>query len=244
MNFSPNRSFLGVVLGFTSVFLLFVKRHPKTQVVDAETLLQQAQQEMREAQARNRERAVSAITAKNNLQAQVDQMQRLIGNLQTKAQKARDAGDLDLGRQLTAEQSHYENSLQTMASGLQRAIETTEAVKTEMRREEELIRAKTAQALSMKASYKQAQVEWEIEKGLLGMTTTRASDLFERAQTKIQQAQARRDLTAQIRSTVEMLEAAAEVAAKIGDESLKRQLLSERDGLKKAALNPRLWKCF
>ena len=51
----------------------------------------------------------------------------------------------------------------------------------------------------MKALYKQAQIEFEIEKSRLGMTTTKAGALFERAQAKIQQAQARRDLMAQMR---------------------------------------------
>jgi phage shock protein A len=242
MNLSAYRSFLGVVLGFTSVLLLFVKCHPRKPIDDAKTLLQQAQQQMREAQARNRERAVAAITAKNNLQAQVDQTKRMIGNLQAKAQKAHDVGDLDLERQLTTEQSHYEHTLQTMAVGLQNAIETTEAVKTAMRREEDRIRAQTAQALAMEAQYKQAQVEWEIEKSRLGMTTSYASELFERAQAKIQQAQAKRDLTAQIRTTVEAMEAGAEAAASVGDETLRQRLLSERDHIKKAALNPRLWQ--
>lgn len=70
--------------------------------------------------------------------------------------------------------------------------------------------------------------------------TTKAGEWFERAQAKIQQTQARRDLMAQIRQTVEALEA-AEAATRNGEEKLGRQLLSERDELKKAALNPKLW---
>lgn len=242
MNDLPNRSFLGVVIGFTCVFFLFVKRRPKPVIDDAEALLQHAQSQMREAQAKNRERAVQAITAKNQLQAQVDQAQRMVDNLGAKAQKAHEAGDFDLERHLTIEQAQYERSLQKLKTSLQSATETTEAVKTAMRREEEHIRARTAEALTMKSHYKQAQIEFEIERSRLDMTTTHAGEWFERAQAKIQQAQARRDLMAQIRKTVETLEAAAETAAQSGDEKLRRQLLSERNELKKAALNPKLWK--
>ena len=56
------------------------------QLEDPEILLAQAQQEMREAQAKNRERAVQAITAKNNLQAEVDKTQKMVNNLQAKAE--------------------------------------------------------------------------------------------------------------------------------------------------------------
>ena len=239
----PNRPLIGVLLGFACVFFLFVKRQEKSPPVDdAEALLQLAQQQMRESQAKNRSRAVEAITQKNNLQALADQTQKRVNNLQAKAQKAREEGDTGLERQLTVEQERYQQSLQKIASGLETAIEAAEAVKVAMRREEESIRSKTAEALSMKAIYKQAQIEFEIEKSRLGMTTTKAGALFERAQAKIQQTQARRDLMAQIRKTVELLEEAAEAAAREEDAALRRRLLSERDELKKVALNPKLWR--
>ncbi len=238
----PNRPLVGVLLGFACVFFLFVKRQRKPPQDDAETLLQLAQQEMREAQARNRSRAVEAITQKNNLQALADQTQKMVNNLQVKAQKAREEGDVGLERQLTVEQKRYERSLDKMTTGLQSAIEAAEAVKDAMRREEESIRSKTAEALSMKALYRQAQIEFEIEKSRLGMTTTKAGEWFERAQAKIQQAQARRDLMTQIRKTAEVLEEAAEAAAREGNTALSRRLLSERDELKQVGLNPRLWQ--
>ncbi len=238
----PSRLLVGVLLGFACVFFLFVKREEKKpRIDDAEALLQRAQQQMREAQAKNRERAVQAITQKNNLQALADQTQKMVDNLATKAHKAHEEGDLDLERQLSIEQDRYQRSLDRMGTGLQSAIEAAEAVKVAMRREEETIRSKTAEALSMKALYRQAQIEFEIEKSRLGPTTSYATDLFERAQAKIQQTQARRDLMAQVRKATEILEEAAEVAARAGDMALSRRLLVERDELKKAALNPKLW---
>jgi len=239
----PNRPFLGVLLGFACVFFLFVKREEKKPPVDdAEMLLEHAQQQMREAQARNRERTVQAITQKNNLQALFDQTQKMVNNLRAKADKAHAEGDIGLERQLRAEQERYQRSVQQMETSLRHAIETTEAVKTAMRGEEEAIRARTAQALMMKTSYRQAQIEFEIEKSRLGMTTTKACDLFERAQAKIQSAQARRDLMARIRQASETMGKAAGAAEHNGDAALSRRLLSERDALKQAALNPKSWQ--
>lgn len=155
------------------------------QLEDPEILLQQAQQEMREAQAKNRERAVQAITQKNNLQALVDQTQKMVNNLQAKAEIALKNGDRDLARQLLIEKGQYDGTLESTKVSLQQALETTEAVKTAMRREEERIRAKTAQALSMKAQWKQAQIENSMNKALEGMSADGTDQAFERAAAKI-----------------------------------------------------------
>lgn len=158
------------------------------QLEDPEILLQQAQQEMREAQAKNRERAVQAITAKNNLQAEVDKTQKMVDNLQAKAELALKNGDRDLARQLLVEKGQYETALTSLKGSLQQALETTEAVKTAMRREEDRIRSKTAQALSMKAQWKQAQIENSMNKALEGMSADGTDQAFERAAAKISNA--------------------------------------------------------
>ncbi len=241
MSPSSQQSFLGVLVGFTCALILFSKREKKPPVDDAEVLLQQAQQQMREAQAKNRERAVQAITQKNNLEAIVDQTQKTISRLEERAELARQEGDTERGQSLLAERSQYLLTLTQTQASLQNAIETTEAVKTAMRREEEQIRSETARALAMKAQYKQAQIELAIQKSRLAMTTNHATELFARAQAKIQQAQARRDLITQIRETVETLETAAEDAMQRGDHETSGRLLNERDRLKARALAPHLW---
>ena len=158
------------------------------QLEDPEILLQQAQQEMREAQAKNRERAVQAITQKNNLQALVDQTQKMVDNLGAKAEIALKNGDRELARQLLIEKGQYDGTLTSTKASLSQALETTEAVKTAMRREEERIRAKTAQALSMKAQWKQAQIENSMNKALEGMSADGTDQAFERAAAKISNA--------------------------------------------------------
>jgi phage shock protein A len=155
---------------------------------DPEILLAQAQQEMKENQAKNRERAVQAITQKNNLQAEVDKTQKMVNNLQAKAELALKNGDRDLARQLLVEKGQYDSTLATMSGSLQSAQETIETIKTAMRREEERIRAKTAQAMALKTQWKQSQIEISINKAMEGMTTDGTDQAFERAQNKISSA--------------------------------------------------------
>lgn len=241
MSRTSSETFLGVLVGFACTLVLFSRRPKKPPVDDAEVLLQEAQQQMREAQARNREHAVQAITQKNNLQALVNQTQERVSRLEERAELARQEGDTEREQDILAERGQYLLTLSRTQASLQQAIETAEAIKTAMRREEERIRAETARALAMKAQFKQLQIELAIEKSRLAMTTTTAAELFTRAQAKIQQAQARRNLMTQIRQTVEALETAAQEGAVRGDDATSRVLLIECDKLKMKALDPHLW---
>jgi len=153
-------------------------------------LLEQAQREMTEMHARNRERAVQAITQKNNLQQMVDDLQKRVDNLQSKAELALKRGDRDLALQLLKEKQGYEISLKSTSESLVQAIDTAEAVKTAIKREEEKIRQKTAEALALKAQWKNAQIQNAIHKALDGIGTIEDStQAFERAQAKIRNAQ-------------------------------------------------------
>ena len=155
---------------------------------DPEVLLAQAQQEMQASHAKNRERAVSASTNKNQLQAEVDKTQRLISNLQAKAEMALKNGDRDLARQLLVEKGTYETSLASLTESLNNALAIVEQVKTAMKHEEDRIRQKAAEALAMKAQWKQSQIEISLNKALEGMTTDESDGAFARAQERIQKA--------------------------------------------------------
>ena len=151
-----------------------------------EVLLDQAKRDMQEMHARNRERAVVAITAKNNLQNQVDDLQKTVDNLQAKAEFALKRGDRELALQLLKEKQGYEQSLQSAKETLISAIETAEQVKVAIKREEEQIRQKTAEALALKAKWKQAQITAEMEKQLQGMGTWEdTNNTFAQAKSKI-----------------------------------------------------------
>ncbi len=156
---------------------------------DPDILLSQAQREMTEMHARNRERAVQAITQKNNLQQMVSDTQKRVDNLQAKAELALKRGDRDLALQLLKEKQSYEVSLTTTKASLEQAIEMSESVKTAIKREEEKIRQKTAEALALKAQWKNSQIQIAINKSLDGLGSiedTTAS--FDRAQQKIRNA--------------------------------------------------------
>jgi phage shock protein A len=134
------------------------------QLENPELLLQQAQEDMHKMHQENRERAVKAITAKNNLQQQVNDMERKVVDLQTKAELALKRGQRDIALQLLKEKQSYQGSLEGLQTSLQQAIETSEAVKEHIRREEEKIREKTAQALALKAQWENAKIQQEIAK--------------------------------------------------------------------------------
>lgn len=151
-----------------------------------DVLLDQAKHDMAEMHARNKERAIMAITAKNNLQNQVEDLQKTVDNLQAKAEFALKRGDRELALQLLKEKQSYEQSLATAKETLATAIETSEQVKIAIKREEEQIRQKTAEALALKAKWKQAQIQSEMEKQLQGMGQWEdANNAFAQAKSKI-----------------------------------------------------------
>jgi phage shock protein A len=156
---------------------------------DPELLLSQAQTEMRELHAKNRERAVQAITQKNNLQQMVDDTQKRVDMLQQKAELALKRGDRDLALQLLKEKQQFEVTLTATRESLNQAIETSEAVKTAIKREEERIRQKTAEALALKAQWKNSQIQIAMNKALDGMQGIDDTEqAFGRAQAKIKNA--------------------------------------------------------
>ncbi len=125
-------------------------------VEDPEVLLSQAQREMEEMHARNRKRAVQAITQKNNLQQMVDDTQKRVDNTQAKIERAREQGDEVLAEQLIHEKAGYEETLTLTRRNLAQAVETVDRIKAEIKRQEEAIRAKTAEALALKAQWKKS----------------------------------------------------------------------------------------
>jgi phage shock protein A len=162
-------------------------------------LLQQAQEDMQKLHRENRERAVRAITAKNNLQQQVSEMERKVNDLGAKAELALKRGQRDIALQLLKEKQSYQGSLDGLQSSLQQAIETSEAVKEHIRREGDKIREKMAQATALKVEWENARIQQEIAKQLDGLESIDGMDTnFERARTKIKntmsEASARQEL--------------------------------------------------
>lgn len=168
---------------------------------DPEIIINESLREMKENQIKNRERAVQAITQKNNLQNLVDQEEKLTRNLEGKATLALQQGNRELARQLLREKGMHESTLNQLRTSLKQAEETSEAVKTAIRREEERFRVKTAEALALKANMKQAQIQIEINKAIDGMQMDETAQSWDRAEERIRTMQSEASARAEVAKT-------------------------------------------
>ncbi|MCH8274833.1 MAG: PspA/IM30 family protein [Armatimonadetes bacterium] len=203
---------------------------------DPDLMLDQARRDMQLALRDNKEKAVQAITQRNNLQAMVDDHERKTAQLDQQAVAALKQGNRDLARQFLREKANYSTTLESLRASYAQADETVGMVKTAIRRQEEEVRKRTAEALAMKAQYKQAQIESSINRALEGFTTDQQFGAFETAAEKIRQARsesaARQEMTqaSMTGKIIQMEDSAMDHAA---EEDLKQ--LEERLGLASGA---------
>ncbi|HXH62505.1 MAG TPA: PspA/IM30 family protein [Fimbriimonadaceae bacterium] len=137
---------------------------------DPDVMLDQARRDMQEALVQNREKAVQAITQKNRLQQMLDEQTKKSAQLESQASMALQQGNRDLARSFLREKANTDATVATLKSTLAQAVETVEAVKAAIKRQESEVRKKTAEALAMKAQWKQAQIQSSISKALEGLT--------------------------------------------------------------------------
>lgn len=168
---------------------------------DPDLMLDQARRDMQDTLRDNKEKAVQAITQRNNLQAMVDDHERKTAQLEQQAIMALKQDNRDLARQFLREKGNYAATLESLKVSLAQANQTVEVVKVAIRRQEEEVRKKTAEALAMKAQYKQAQIETSINKALEGFTTEAQFGTFEAAAERIRgaksEAAARQEMMAE-----------------------------------------------
>ncbi len=174
-----------------------------------EILLQEAAREMRENLAANRQRAVTAITQKNNLKALMDEQEKRISQLEAQAELAVKRGDRELARRVLREKLTFQQTLEGTRASYEQAVQASEAIKVAIRRQEEHVRQRTAEALAKKAQWKQAQIQIEIDKALNGLTFEDESSAWERANEKIRTARSEASARAEL--------AQASIQAKIAD---------------------------
>lgn len=168
---------------------------------DPQIIIDEAIREMKETQVKNRERAVQAITQKNNLQALVAQEERASRNLEAKAALALQQGNRELARTLLREKALHDRTLEQMRVSLKQAEETAQAVKIAIQRDEERVRQKMAEALALKANMKQAEIQIAINKALDGMQMDDVSQSWDRAEEKIRAMQSEAAARAEVAST-------------------------------------------
>jgi len=158
---------------------------------DPEIMLDQARRDMQQALIQNRERAVQAITQKNKLQDMMDTAEKKSAQLESQATLALKQGNRDLARQFLREKATTDATIEALRGTLAQAVETVESVKIAIKRQEEEVRRKTAEALAMKAQWKQAQIQSSISKALEGLTfESEYEGSFAAARDKIKDKQA------------------------------------------------------
>jgi len=203
---------------------------------DPDIMLDQARRDMQETLIGNREKAVQAITQKNRLQFEYDRAIKQSQSLEGQATMALKAGNRDLARQFIREKASNDSTLQMLQSSLAQATQAVDAVKLAIKRQEEEVRRKTAEALAMKAQWKQAQIQNSISKALEGLTFENQLESFGAAAERIRDAQSEAAARNEMMSNslqgqvMNMEDQAKDLAAE--DELIK---LEERLGMRPAA---------
>lgn len=159
-------------------------------VEDPDMMLDQARRDMSEALVANREKAVQAITQKNRLQNMLEEAKKKSAQLEQQATMALKAGNRDLARSFVRERTTNDQIIAQLQASYDQAVQAVEAVKVAIKRQEEEVRKKTAEALAMKAQWKQAQIQNSITKALEGLTFENQFEGFGAAKERIQEAQA------------------------------------------------------
>ncbi|MCG9895099.1 MAG: PspA/IM30 family protein [Fimbriimonadaceae bacterium] len=206
-------------------------------VEDPEMMLDQARRDMQQALTANREKAVQAITQKNRLQTMLDEATKKSLTLENQASMALRQGNRELAKQFLREKANNDTAIATLQATLAQAVETVEQVKVAIKRQEEDVRKKTAEALAMKTQWKQAQIQDSITKSLQGLTFDNEYEgSFAAAREKIQNKQAEAAARQEMYGgsiqgkIMSMEDQAMDMAA---DEELKK--LEEKLGLSTAA---------
>ncbi len=157
---------------------------------DPDMMLDQARRDMQEAMVSNREKAVQAITQRNRLAGMLDEARKKSAQLERQAETALKQGNRDLARQFIREKANNDVVLTQLEASHKQADEAVGAVKIAIKRQEEEVRRKTAEALALKAQWKQAQIQNSISKALEGLTFENQFEGFGAASERIKEAQA------------------------------------------------------
>lgn len=158
-------------------------------VEDPDIMLDQAKRDMQSALISNKERAVQAITQKNRLQLMLDDERKKASQLEAQTAQALKIGNREMATQFMREKMNHDSTIVTLQQSYDQAVATVEQVKIAIKRQEEEVRKKTAEALAMKAQWKQAQIQNSISKALEGLTFENQFEGFGAAQEKIREAQ-------------------------------------------------------
>jgi len=158
-------------------------------VEDPDIMLDQAKRDMNAAFLANREKAVQALTQKNRLQNMLEDTKRKSVALESQATMALKQGNRELATTFMREKMNNDAIVSQLQGSYDQAAATVEQVKIAMKRQEEEVRKKTAEALALKAQWKQAQIQTSISKALDGLTFENQFGGFGAAQERIREMQ-------------------------------------------------------
>ncbi len=156
---------------------------------DPEIMLDQAKKDMQAALLSNREKAVQAITQKNMLENELKAQQNKAASLESKAAMALKQGDRDLATQFMREKMNVDAVVASLQTSYDSAVATVEQVKVGIKRQEEEVRKKTAEALALKAQWKSAQIQSSISKALDGLSFENEFEGFGAVENRIKEKQ-------------------------------------------------------
>ncbi len=152
-------------------------------------MLDQARRDMQAGLIANREKAVQAITQKNRLQQMLEEKRAQSNQLEGQATMALKQGNRELASQFMREKINNDAIIGQLQTSFDQAAASVEQVKIAIKRQEEEVRKKTAEALAMKAQWKNAQIQNSIAKALDGLTFENQFESFGAAAEKIRMAQ-------------------------------------------------------
>jgi phage shock protein A len=158
-------------------------------VEDPDIMLDQAKRDMNAAFLANREKAVQALTQKNRLQNMLEDTKRKSVTLEGQATMALKQGNRELAATFMREKLNNDAIVSQLQASYDQAAATVEQVKIAMKRQEEEVRKKTAEALALKAQWKQAQIQTSISKALDGLTFENQFSSFGAAKERISEMQ-------------------------------------------------------
>ena len=160
-------------------------------VEDPDIMLDQAKRDMQGALIQNRERAVQAITQKNKLSSMLDEAKKKSATLESQATTALKGGNREMATVFMREKMNNDALVTQLQGSYDQAVATVEQVKVGIKRQEEEVRKKTAEALALKAQWKNAQIQSSISKALEGLNfeTEFESGSFGAARDRIATAQ-------------------------------------------------------
>ncbi len=199
-------------------------------------MLDQAKRDMQGALVANREKAVQAITQKNKLAGMLEEARKESERLESQAAMALKQGNKELATQFMRHKMNSDATIATLQQSYDNAVATVEQVKVAIKRQEEEVRKKTAEALAMKAQWKQAQIQNSIAKALEGLTFENQIEGFGAAAEKIRDAQSEASARAEMMgSSIQGKIMQMEDSVRDMEAESELDKLAERLGLKQSA---------